>query len=271
MVADRVDSGRAQRRHDLLDVLAGGRVDDARSTGASQGEQPPELVLIAPDAQHLDEEVRPIKPGDEDVGLAQIERLGDVAAHFGRGSGGQGQHPLRAQGRAGLRYLLVFRTEIVAPRRDAVGLVDRQQRHLDAGHRAQERRRPEPLGRDVHQPVLAAAQRRLPLLPLAVAQRAVDEGSRDAARPQRVDLVLHQCQKRRDHDGGPFQEQGRQLVAERFAAAGRQDGDGGPAREHRADHLLLPLAKCVVPEVLLQRLRQLHRPSPLPHALARNE
>ena len=264
VVTDGVDAGRAQGAHHLLHVLARGGIDDARSAGARERDQPPQLVLVAGDPQDLDEEVGAIEPGDEHLGVAQLERVGDVAAHFRRGRCRQRQHPFRRQRFARPRELLVFGAEIVSPRGDAVRLVDRQQGHPHSSHGGEERGRLEPLWRDVDQAVFASPHRRLPFLALGIRQRAVDEGGGNPPGPQRVHLVLHQRHQRRDHHRGALQQQRRKLVAERLSPAGGKDGDGGPAREHRPDNGLLSLAERLVPEMLLQRLDQLHLPSPYP-------
>src|SRR6185436_17714758 len=129
----------------------------------------------------------------------------------------------------------------------------------------EERRRLEPLRRHVHQPVLTAPQRRLPLLPFGIRQRAVHERGGDAPGAQRVHLILHQRDERRDHHRGALEEQRRKLVAEALASSGGQDGDGRPPREDGPHHRFLPLAERLVSKVLLQRLRQLHRvPPPYP-------
>jgi hypothetical protein len=130
----------------------------------------------------------------------------------------------------------------------------------------EERRRLEPLGRDVDEPDLPSAQSGLPLLPLALAERAVHERGGDAAGAQGVDLVLHQRDERRDHHRGARQEERGELKAETLTSPGGQDGDGGPAREHRPHDGFLPLAELLVPEMFAQRLLQidLHLPSSLP-------
>ena len=61
----------------------------------------------------------------------------------------------RADLATGLADPGVVGPEVVAPLADAVGLVDRQQRRLDPGHRLDEPGAPEPLGGDVDQVVPA--------------------------------------------------------------------------------------------------------------------
>ena len=44
--------------------------------------------------------------------------------------------------------------------------------------------------------------------------------------PYGIDLVLHQCDQRGNHDGCSFHHQGRQLVAERLASSCRHQDKG---------------------------------------------
>ena len=108
---------------------------------------------------------------------------------------------LRAEPARGVGEAEVVGTEVVAPLRDAVRLVDDEQPDRHLAQRLEEARRGEALGRDVEQPQLAGAralQHRAVLVGVAL---GVDE--RDASRRaplQRLDLVLHQRDERRDDD-----------------------------------------------------------------------
>ena len=85
---------------------------------------------------------------------------------------------------------------------------------------------------------------------------------RDAAGRQSVDLVLHQGDQRRDDQRQARQHQGRQLVAERFAAAGGKDGRRRFAGQQVPDHLALPRFEVGKAEILTQHgqgIRQRNR------------
>ena len=97
-------------------------------------------------------------------------------------------------------------------------------------------------------------------------ERAVDERGRQAARGQRVDLVLHERDERRDHHRQLREHERRYLVAERFAAAGRQDDERVAPREDRLDRRFLSRTECRIAEVIREcrsrvqdRLRWLRR------------
>ena len=77
--------------------------------------------------------------------------------------------------------------------------------------------------------------------------RAVQLRRRDAARGQAVDLVLHQRDQRRDDDGDAVVQERRHLVAERFAAAGRQDYERVAPLQHRGHGLFLQRTEHALP------------------------
>ena len=120
------------------------------------------------------------------------------------------------------RQLEIVGPEVVAPLRDAVRLVDREQGQAGSGR----------AGRGSPAPSAAPAPRRAGrAAPSRIArstrgggaevERRVEHGGPHAELGQRRDLVLHQRDQRRDDDREPVQAQGRHLVAQRLAAAGR--------------------------------------------------
>ena len=119
------------------------------------------------------------------------------------------------------RELAVFRAEVVAPLRDAVRLVDGEQGDARALQQRQEARRQQALRRDVEQVELAVGEQRArPPARVAGIERGVEERRAHAELPQRLDLVLHQRDQRRDDDRRALAQQRGQLVAQRLAAAG---------------------------------------------------
>ena len=83
---------------------------------------------------------------------------------------------------------------------------------------------------------------------IGILHGAVEKGCRHARLAQLHHLILHQRDQRRDHDGEPIDEQRRQLVAERFAAAGRHHDQGIAAGEQVRDDLGLERTEGVVAE-----------------------
>ena len=73
---------------------------------------------------------------------------------------------------------------------------------------------------------------------------------------QRVHLIFHQRDERRDDDGESGPHERGKLEAERFAAAGRQQGEDVLARERVADDFLLQRAERSEAEELFQRCEE---------------
>jgi hypothetical protein len=111
----------------------------------------------------------------------------------------------------------------VAPLRDAVGLVDDEQRDLDVDEALAEARIRQPLGRDVGdaRALVGEPGQRGGLV--ARRHRRVEPHDVDAQLDQLVVLILHQRDQRRHHQRDAGQLERRQLVAQRLARAGRHD------------------------------------------------
>ena len=77
---------------------------------------------------------------------------------------------------------------------------------------------------------------------------------------ERVDLILHQRDQRRDDDRHAVEHQRGQLVAEALARSRRKHGERAAAREQRLDHLGLARAEAGEPEAIAeQALRGVER------------
>ncbi|CUJ50421.1 Uncharacterised protein [Achromobacter sp. 2789STDY5608628] len=137
-------------------------------------------------------DVGAVETGDEVVRVGQRQALGDLGA--GLGGGGGRQRDTRHIGPALVqhRQAQVFRAEIVAPLRDAVGLVDGEQRDVAAFQQLQAAVGQQALGRHVQQVQLAGQESLLDVAGHAPFLRRVEEGGAHAEFGQRVDLVLHQ-------------------------------------------------------------------------------
>ena len=105
----------------------------------------------------------------------------------------------------------VVRAEVVAPLRDAVGLVHHQQRDADLPHPLHELLVLEALHRDVEQLRLSLLDALELLLGLPLGERAVHQAGLQAVCLDRLDLVLDQCDQRRDDQRRAGQELGGQL------------------------------------------------------------
>jgi hypothetical protein len=188
-------------------------------------------------------EVRAVEVSDEDERLAQPQLGADVLAHL-RGrrrgvavNGGAGE-PV-----AQLAQLPVLGTEVVTPVADAVRFIDRERAHVHAAEQRAERRRRQALGRDEEQAQRAVERTGFDRALLVRRGRAVQRRRGHAGRDERVDLVLHQRDERRDDDGQSVEEQRRRLEAERLSRAGGHDQERVAPGEHGVDGLPLQRAQ----------------------------
>ena len=244
---------------DLLAVLLAAAVHDPRLVAVAL-EQDPRDVLGAPLLLlvHLVEEVRPVeRRGERDAPRRRparpvhLQDRHDVELDaLGRR---RRQRDERHVGEVVLerRQLFVVGTEVVAPLRHAVRLVDDEARELAVARERRQAvlqlaRRREPLGRHVDEEAgdLVGARRvhlvvDLALLVDRLRRRELER--RDALVLHRGHLVLDERDERADDDRDPRQAHRRQLVAQRLAAAGGHDhedvvpgsGGGEVVREER--------------------------------------
>ena len=186
-------------------------------------------------------------------------RFSRVAISARRGlGGGRGQRDPRHVGPALVqhRQRQVVGPEVVAPLGHAVRLVDGEQRDLAAVQQPHRRLGPQPLRRQVEQVELAGQERRLDPPPLVRVLGRVEEPGPHPQRGQRVDLVLHQRDQRRDDHAGAVPHQRGDLVAQRLAAAGRHQHERVAAGDDVVDDLLLLAAERVVAEHPPQHLQR---------------
>ena len=191
--------------------------------------------------RHAVADVGAVEAAEEGARIVQAEPRCDLAP--GRRIGGRGQRDPGHLGPALAQdgELQILRAEVVAPLRDAVRLVDREQRERELVEPGEETVAEEPLGRDVEQVDRAGRGPRADPALLLGREAGVQELGADAELAQRRHLVLHQGDQRADDDRGAGAQQGRDLVAQRLAAA-RGHHDEGVAAVHDAAHDLLLLA-----------------------------
>ncbi len=223
-------------------------VDDAgvlRVLVADEIEQLVARALLRADAIA---DVGAVEAGDEGLAAVGQELVGDLAP--GALVGGGGERDARHVGEALAQHaeLQVLGAEIVAPLRHAVRLVDREQRDLDALELRQRARLQQALGRDVEEIQLAGGERALGLAALGLAQCRVEAGGGHAVVAQRLDLVAHQRDQRRDHHRGAGAQQRGHLVAQRLAAAGGHEHQRVAPGEHGVDDGALLAAEVVEAE-----------------------
>ena len=194
-----------------------------------------------------------MEAGTDGAFRGDVEAASDVVQHLRGGGGGERQSALGAAEPAVTGELQVVGAEVVPPLGDAVRLVDGEERDPHPGDRL-----PEALVAEAFRGDIEKAEGPLPdaahqVADLPGVERRVEPGGGHATAGELVDLVLHQGDQGRDHQGEAGEEQGRDLVAERFAAAGGEDGGSGPTGQEVADHLRLARAEVGVTEGLGER------------------
>ncbi len=218
-----------------------------------------DLPLQARAREHAIDEVRPIERSDELDRILEPELRRDVATNARRGGRRVGMEADAGKEAAEPAELPVLGTEVVPPLADAVRLVDGNELHVAL---RESRQKPvaalagEPLRRDIQQSVATFAQagryRRL----LVGAERAVVERGRHAVADERIDLILHQGDERRDDHAQSRPHQRRRLEAERLASSGREHDDRIAAGKDGVHRLPLERTKRGVAPVALEDMNQ---------------
>jgi hypothetical protein len=255
VVGDRLlaEGGREVRR-DLLGARARARVDDRRQRVAGPeraGEQRP--LLVTAGARHGEADVRPVEARGHAQRVAQRQPPHDVARHTRRCRGRRRddrrgpEHPCR------VGEPEVVRAEVVAPLRDAVRLVHDEQAHVRRAHPVEEPDGGEALGRDVEQLQLTrgGAIDRIRVRVAALLRIHERHAPAEPARGERLHLILHQRDKRRDDHCEVVPEQGGELVAERLPRPRRHHDHHVAVGERRLARLALPRPEAGEAEVLL--------------------
>ena len=195
VVAGTANASRLQGRREGLDALAGGAVDDGGGFRAEGFEKPGDLVhllLLAAHAKGVEAQGGAIEAGDADIGVLQAEARDDVVAHAGVGGGGEGDDGRVPKARASGAEVAVAGAKVVAPLRDAVGLVDGEEGDVHAAKSSDEAAIGEALGGDIEEAEIAIGGAAQDLALVLARHGGVDGGGGDAVARERVDLVLHQ-------------------------------------------------------------------------------
>ena len=224
-------------------------VDDRGLAGAlpKQLHQPVERLPFGPNRIG---QVRPVEAGREELRVLHPQLRRDVASDpLGGGRGerreGDGGEPVPEDAE-----IPVVGAELMAPLRDAVRLVHRDQTHLDLVEETGETGRRHPLRRHIEELQPAASRLAPDFVRLVGGERAVETAGGDPPGAERVHLVLHQRDQRRDHQGQSVEGQRRKLVAERLAPAGGHQDHRILPRQEGGDRPFLQRPEAVVAEML---------------------
>ena len=250
----------------LLGDGHGQAVDDPGPFDRAEGlEQPGDsrgLILEAKDAQVQRLAVEPTTQDEHfcagAVHAGHLELLGDVLRDAGVGGrGGRQDGDTRGELAEQSPDAAVVGTEVVAPVRDAVRLVDDDQAGVGSEARQDlvaEARVVEALGRAEEDVDLPGFDLRVDLVPLRDVGR-VDRGGTDAGPLGCRDLVTHEGEQGGDDDRGTGpagpQERGGHEVHGRLAPAGALDHECAPVLAHESvdrGPLVVPQRDVVTPD-----------------------
>ena len=189
-----------------------------------------------------------VETADEHARVAQAQARNDLAPRrFIRG-GGKRDAWNAGEALVQHRQLHVLGTEVVAPLRHAMRLVDGEQRELGACQKIEGARQHQTLGGDIEQIEFAAQQLLFDGACRVGRERGIEEGGAHPGLLERRHLVLHERDQRRDDDTGAAAGDGRNLEAQRLAAAGGHEHQRVAAVQQRVDHLRLRRAELLVAE-----------------------
>ena len=145
--------------------------------------------------------------------------------------------------------------EVVAPLRNAVGFVDGDKARLYGVQKVNEPWYHQAFRRDVEDVQAAVICVHLHAADFGLRHGAVDESGPDALGPERVDLVFHQGDQRRDYQGYAVEQHRRKLVADGLATARRHEHQRIAPGEHVPDDVFLVGQKSIVPKALFEQAR----------------
>ena len=244
MVGRCADAAVAQPLGQPLGALLRRHVDDARRPGLHDRlDDRARLGLRVVEAPHRQVDVRPVEATDDDLGVVHPQPAEDLVAHGRRRRRGQRQDRGAPERRDRVGKPEVVGPEVVAPLRDAVRLVDDEQRRPRRDELGQRVLVGQLLGGQQHELDLALLHALDGLGPVALAHGRVQR--RRLALVDGLHLVALQRDQRRDDDRRPVDQQAGQLVDRRLARAGRHDRQRVAAVEHRPHRLELPRAQRV--------------------------
>ena len=201
------------------------------------------------------------KPVTKQGACDEAEAGAHVVAGLGVGGGRAGDDRHAGKQVAQPPEVDVLGAKVVAPLRHAVRFVDGEQGDgggalaVEPAQALEEAVGHEPLGGHVEQVELAAVQAAEHAARFVGVERRVVEGGPHAGGEQGVDLVLHEADQRRDDDAHAGPHDGRDLEAERLAAAGGHEHEGVAAVDQVLDDLLLVGAELAKAEDVAQHGR----------------
>ena len=217
------DALRLQERCGFLTAAAAAHVHDATPLHPVADVQ--ELAALVFRFADDIAEVRTLEAGLEEVALAEAQLVHNVLRNLRGGGGGKGYHG-GVNGFTETADLEIVRAEVIAPLRDAVGLVDHYIINVQDFQIAAEQTCAETLRGDIKELAASVGGIVQGVVHLMAVHSRMHGDGPDAAGLKILHLVFHKGDKRSDHEGGAVTQQGRDLKTDALASAGGQDSEG---------------------------------------------
>jgi hypothetical protein len=258
VIGRRRQPGAGQHGGDAVGARTRGAINDcaaafgagAFAPGRDQAEQLAHPVRRARDRRKR--QGRTAKRADEDARHPREEIFKNVGAGRRRRRRGRRDDLRPVQDFGGGGEPAVVGTEIMAPLRDAMRLVDRQRPHPGAPQQSQRFGIGEALGREIEQPQAAVVQLHAKLAPGARIKAGMQRGGRNPAACEPSRLIAHQGDERRDDQRQARPRQSGKLIDQRFSGPHRLQHEDVLAIERGLDRLALAGEKIVEAEALPQ-------------------
>ena len=250
----------AQEGSELLHLLAAQAIYDA-GTARMLAYEAHYVLLRIRLVPYFIIEVGPVEGGFEHTCVAYAQILQYVALHLRGRRCRQGDERRRAYFVNYRTYLAVFRTEVVPPFGDTVGLVYGVEGYLYSLEQGYVLGLRERFRSHVQQLGLPGNEIVLDLLYLCLGKGGVEEMGyalvpilRES--PDCIDLVLHQGDQRGYDYGSPFHNKCGKLVAQGFSSSRRHQHKGIPSRNEMAYYgFLISLERVVTEEIFQLRMQ----------------
>ena len=254
MVAPHREPGVFQIQIQLVHAFPGGAVNNSAVLPVFL-QIAPDLLLFIPDSAHSKIQIFPVKSGDSNVRPLQRQRrkniLPDPLCSRGRKSS-YDRPPGKAADKGENPH--IAGPEILSPLRNTVGLVHRQHRQLRMAGKIQKPGRLQTFRRHIDDFITARRSQLQRPGDLILRQGAVDISRMHARLVQRLNLICHQGNQRRHHNGNAGHQKGRKLITQGFSRARGHDSQHILAGQDAVDDLFLPRPERVIAEVSFKGL-----------------
>ena len=199
--------------------------------------------------------IRAVKAGHKVAGFFQLQALGNFYPRQLSGGGRQG-NPWHTRPTLGQQIQAqIFRAEVVAPLRYAVGFIDGEQGNLSTCQQIQTTIRQQTLGSHIQQIQLPGQELAFDLAGSLPILGGVQISGVHTQFVERIHLILHQGNQGGNHHAGARSHQCRNLVTERLAAACGHQDQGVTALDQGLDNLVLRATKTVITKNFLKNLK----------------